>query len=57
MGPTGFDGKIKSNASMRGVGSSTSINKLSQHAIGKTCHSQANVLKFESCLPMAAVAA
>lgn len=46
MGPTGFDGEIKSNASMRGVVSSTSLNKLSQNVIGKTCHSQAkdNVL-------------
>jgi len=59
MGSTGFDGKSKSNVSMRGVVSSTSPNKLAQNVIGKTCHSQAgnhNVLALRP-MPMAAVAA
>lgn len=60
MGPTGFDGEIKSNASMRGVVSSTSPNKLSQNVIGTTCHSKANrdnVLALYSPMHTAAVAA
>ena len=58
MGPTGFDGEIKSNASMRGVVSSTSLNKLSQNVIGRNCHSQANtnVIPLRH-MPSAAVAA